>query len=123
MTNSQSSIFATVGAAHRYCKKHGLDISMTDDQLFSIAVALYNASESYSILKRAEPFIELASTVTPIANKEGFLGGGLEAYRCAHCNLLGPTPESIEKGLHFDSCTTVVGESLLQEIRILTQNN
>lgn len=42
-TDRQNQLFPTAGDAHRYCKKHGLDISMVDDNLWSIAEALYNA--------------------------------------------------------------------------------
>lgn len=41
-----SQLFPTAGDAHRYCQKHGLEISMVDDNLWFIAEALYNAEHS-----------------------------------------------------------------------------
>lgn len=49
-------LFPTAGDAYRYCQKHGLEISMVNDQLWDIAEALYNASQSSSssVLMKAE---------------------------------------------------------------------
>lgn len=42
-TERQAKLFPTAGVAYRFCKSHGLEISMANDNLWPIAEALYNA--------------------------------------------------------------------------------
>lgn len=42
-TERTSQLFPTAGDAYRHCQKHGLEISMSNDKLWDIAEALYDA--------------------------------------------------------------------------------
>lgn len=74
-TDRAAKLFPTAGDAYRYCKKHGLEISMANDQLWDIAEALYDASQSSASEDLAESVRlvdDLTSSFVGLAAKQGW---------------------------------------------------